>query len=94
MEIVKKRRPLAIARGLVQLCHPLPVLFHAIAVSIFLLLAAWPHFNWLLILLAIAAHTAMQCSIAVLNDYCDRHLDAAGKKTSPWCRALYVLERP
>jgi 4-hydroxybenzoate polyprenyltransferase len=88
MEIVKKRRPLAIARGLVQLCHPLPVLFHAIAVSIFLLLAAWPHFNWLLILLAIAAHTAMQCSIAVLNDYCDRHLDAAGKKNKPLVQGL------
>lgn len=83
MEIIKKRRPVDMARGFFLLGHPLPVLFHIIGVSMFALLAAWPHFIWRTLLLVIAAHTAMQLSIAVLNDYCDRNMDALSKKRKP-----------
>ncbi|GHO43676.1 UbiA family prenyltransferase [Ktedonospora formicarum] len=80
IEITQKRSPINIARGLLRLCHPLPVLFHAIAVTIFALLAGWPHLNWFVLALIVLAHTAMQCAIAVFNDYCDRHLDIAAQK--------------
>lgn len=89
LETLHKRRPIEIARGLVQLCHPLPVLFHTIAVAIFALLASWSHLNWAILALLILAHTAMQCAIAVFNDYCDRHLDiAAAKKRKPLVNGL------
>lgn len=83
MEIVKKRRSGDIARGFFLLGHPLPVLFHTLAVTAFALLGAWPHFLWGTIALVVAAHTAMQLSIAILNDYCDRHKDATSKKAKP-----------
>jgi len=75
-------------RGFFLLCHPGPVLFHIIAVTVFTLLAAWPNLFWLPIALVIAAHTAMQLSIAMLNDYCDRELDAQGKPGKPIPRGL------
>ena len=74
--------------GFFLLSHPLPVLLHVIGVSIFTLLAAWPVFSWGTIALVIAAHTAMQISIAMINDYCDRRLDAVGKPTKPIARGL------
>ncbi len=83
MELVHKRRWGEIARGFFLLSHPGPVLFHIVAISIFALLAAWPHFLWGSIALVIAAHAAMQVSIATLNDYCDRKADALVKKTKP-----------
>ena len=83
MEIVKKRRPGDVARGFFQLCHPIPVLFHTIGVTVFALLAAWPKFVWITIVFVVAAHTAMQLSISVLNDYCDRRLDAMSKRNKP-----------
>ena len=83
MEIVKKRRPGEIAWGFFQLCHPGPVLFHIIAVTMIALLAAWPTLIWSTIALVVSAHTAMQLSIAILNDYCDRRLDASSKKSKP-----------
>lgn len=83
MEIVKKRRPREIAHGFFLLSHPLPVLFHSIAVTAFALLAAWPRILWGTIVLVVTAHIAMQLSIAVLNDYCDRHLDVSSKKKKP-----------
>src|SRR5947209_2248045 len=75
MQIVNKRRPTEIAYGLFLLSHPAPVLLHTIGVTIFTLLAAWtsPQPTPATILLVISAHTAMQISIAMLNDYCDRH---------------------
>ncbi len=82
MQIVK-RRPAETLYGFYLLSHPVPVLFHTIAVAVFALVAAWPHFNWSVIALVIAAHTAMQLSIASLNDYCDRRLDTLGKKQKP-----------
>ncbi len=83
MQIVKRRRPAEILYGFYLLCHPIPVLFHTIAVAIFALVASWPHFNWGVITLVIAAHVTMQLSIAILNDYCDRRLDTLSKKQKP-----------
>lgn len=88
METVKKRRPVDLLRGFFLLCHPGPVLFHTIAVSMFALLAVWPHVYWSTLVLVITAHIAMQLSIAVLNDYCDRRRDALSKKTKPIVRGL------
>lgn len=95
MEIVHKRRPGDIARGFFLLSHPGPVLVHIVAVTVFALLAAWPRFIWSTIALVVAAHAAMQVSIAMLNDYCDRKVDALGKKTKPiplgWVRPRETL---
>jgi 4-hydroxybenzoate polyprenyltransferase len=88
MEIVKKRRLNEIILGFFLLSHPVPVMFHIIAVTLFTLLAAWQRPVWSVIVLVIAAHTAMQVSIAMINDYCDRKLDAEGKKNKPIPRGL------
>ena len=83
MEIAKRRSLGEVLYGFYQLSHPIPVLFHTVVVTIFALVAAWPHFNWGVIALVIAAHVAMQLSIAILNDYCDRRLDTLSKKNKP-----------
>ncbi|HZU65758.1 MAG TPA: UbiA family prenyltransferase [Ktedonobacteraceae bacterium] len=83
MDIAKKRRLQDILLGFFLLSHPVPVLLHIIAVTLFTLLAAWQHPVGYVIALVIAAHAAMQLSIAMLNDYCDRRLDAEGKKNKP-----------
>jgi 4-hydroxybenzoate polyprenyltransferase len=88
MEIIKKRSIADIALGFFLLSHPGPVFFHIIAVTIFTLLAAWPHLTWGVIGLVIAAHAAMQVSIAMLNDYCDRRPDAVSKPRKPIPRGL------
>jgi 4-hydroxybenzoate polyprenyltransferase len=88
MEISRKRHPTKTLRGFFLLCHPLPVLFHILAVTSLALLAAWPHVIWKVLVLVVVAHTAMQLSIATLNDYCDRHLDAASKKDKPIVQGL------
>ena len=88
MEIVKKRRLNEIILGFFLLSHPVPVMFHIIAVTLFTLLAAWQQPVWSVIVLVIAAHAAMQVSIAMINDYCDRRLDAEGKKNKPIPRGL------
>ncbi len=88
MEFVKKRRLSELALGFFLLSHPGPVLLHIIGVAMFTLLAAWPKFIWSTIILVIAAHTAMQLSIAFINDYCDRHLDAMSKRSKPIVRGL------
>lgn len=88
MQITKKRTINDILLGFYLLSHPIPVLFHIVAVTIFTLLAAWPHFTWSVIVLVIAAHTVMQLSIAVLNDYFDRNTDAQGKPEKPIPRGL------
>jgi 4-hydroxybenzoate polyprenyltransferase len=90
MHITKKRTFNDIILGFFLLSHPIPVLFHIIAVTIFTLLAAWPHFIWNVIVLVIAAHAAMQVSIAMLNDYCDRKLDAQSKPEKPITRGLIL----
>ena len=88
MEIVKKRRASDILRGYFLLSHPGPVFIHIIGVTVFTLLAAWPRPLWGIIVLVITAHTAMQISIAMINDYCDRDLDAASKPEKPIPRGL------
>jgi 4-hydroxybenzoate polyprenyltransferase len=90
MQITKKRTFNDIILGFFLLSHPIPVFFHIIAVTIFTLLAAWPHFIWNVIVLVIAAHAAMQVSIAMLNDYCDRKLDALSKPEKPITRGLIL----
>jgi 4-hydroxybenzoate polyprenyltransferase len=92
MTTIRKRSIHDIALGFFLLCHPLPVLFHIIAVTVFALLASWPHPAWSILVLVIAAHAAMQLSIAVLNDYADRHLDALSKRNKPIARG-FVLPR-
>ncbi len=88
MQITKKRQLNDILLGFYLLSHPIPVMFHIVAVTLFTLLAAWPHFTWNVIALVIAAHAAMQISIAMLNDYCDRRLDAESKPGKPIPRGL------
>jgi 4-hydroxybenzoate polyprenyltransferase len=88
MDVVKKRRPSDILLGFFLLSHPGPVFIHIIAVTVFTLLAAWPRPLWGIVVLLIAAHTAMQISIAMINDYCDRRLDAASKPDKPIPRGL------
>lgn len=88
MEIAKKRRLSEVLLGFFLLCHPLPVVFHIIAVALLALLAAWPHFDWSIIGLIVAAHAAMQLSISFWNDYCDRRADEVSKKDKPIPRGL------
>ncbi len=90
MAMIRKRSAGDIALGFFLLCHPIPVLFHLIAVMVFALLAAWPQPVWGVIALVIAAHTAMQLAIAVLNDYCDRRLDILSRRDKPIARGLVL----
>ena len=83
-----RRRPQDVALGLFLLIHPLPVFFHILAVTLFVLLASWSHFVWWTIVLLVVAHTAMQISIAILNDYCDYRLDSLSKRNKPLVRGL------
>jgi 4-hydroxybenzoate polyprenyltransferase len=50
---------------------------------LFAVRATWPRPPWTLILLLLAGQAAMQLSIGILNDYCDRRLDALGGKNKP-----------
>ncbi len=84
----KKRGYGQIALGFFLLSHPGPVAFHIIAVTALAVFAAWPHPVWSIIALVMAAHAAMQLSIAMLNDYCDRRLDAISKPGKPIVRGL------
>lgn len=88
MQITRKRSFGARLQGFFLLAHPVPVLFHLIAVTLFVLLASWPHLVWPFMLLVVGAHTAMQLAIAIVNDYCDRKMDAAGKPDKPIPREL------
>ncbi len=88
MQITKKRQLNDILLGFYLLSHPVPVLFHIVAVTIFTLLAAWPHFTWNIIALVVIAHTTMQVSIAMINDYCDRRTDTQSKPEKPIPRGL------
>ncbi len=90
LQITKKRTFNEILLGFLLLSHPIPILFHIIAVTIFALLAALPNVVWSAIILVIAAHAAMQVSIAMLNDYCDRKHDAQGKPEKPIPRGLIL----
>ena len=50
----------------------------------------WPHMVWSIFALIVGAHAAMQISIAMLNDYCDRRMDAQGKPDKPIARGLIL----
>lgn len=88
MQITKKRSLSARLTGFLLLSHPGPVAFHLVAVALFALLAGWTRLAWPTLLLVVGAHTAMQLAIAILNDYCDRRLDAASKPGKPIPRGL------
>lgn len=90
MKIVNKRSTEEIAWGFFLLTHPGPVALHLLAVLALALPAAWPHLVWSTIILLVAAHAAMQCSIAMLNDYCDRRLDALSKPDKPVVRGFVL----
>jgi 4-hydroxybenzoate polyprenyltransferase len=90
MEIPRKRQLNDILAGLFLLSHPGPVALHIVAVAVFTLLAAWPHVVWSIFALIVGAHAAMQISIAMLNDYCDRRMDALGKSRKPIPRGLIL----
>lgn len=92
MDSLKSRRPADVLRGFFWLCHPGPVLLNVTAVTVFALLASWPHVRWNILLLVITAHLAMQLSIAIFNDYCDRKRDVLSKKNKPIVHGL-VLPR-
>jgi 4-hydroxybenzoate polyprenyltransferase len=88
----KQRSVLDMIRGFFLLTHPERLAFLLLGVSVFAVLASWPHLVWTTLVLLVAAHGAMQASIAILNDYCDRRLDALSKPQKPLVRGL-VLPR-
>jgi 4-hydroxybenzoate polyprenyltransferase len=88
--MIKKRSVGQITLGFLLLTHPGPVAFHLLAVVVFALLATWSHPAWALIALVVVAHGAMQCSISMINDYCDRRLDALSKPGKPIVRGLVL----
>ena len=79
----KKRGVADTLVGFWKLAHVEPIVLILTAVTLFAVRATWPHPPWATILLLLAGQAAMQFSIGILNDYCDRHLDAAGGKNKP-----------
>ena len=83
MEAKKKRSVGDLVVGFWMLGHVEPIIFILTVVALFAVRATWPHPPWTLILLLLAGQAAMQLSIGILNDYCDRRLDALGGKNKP-----------
>lgn len=83
-----KRNFSDIALGFLLLTHPGPVAFFIFVAALFALRLTWPQPAWGVIILLVAAHAAMQFSISMINDYCDRALDAASKPGKPIVRGL------
>ena len=83
MELKKKRSVSDIAVGFWMLAHVEPIVLILAVVTLFAVRITWPHPPWTIILLLLAGQAAMQLSIGILNDYCDRHLDAVGGKNKP-----------
>lgn len=83
-----KRNFSDIALGFLLLTHPGPVAFFIFVAALFALRLTWPQPVWGVIILLVAAHAAMQFSISMINDYCDRALDAASKPGKPIVRGL------
>lgn len=88
MQVERKRSLGDIALGFLLLTHPGPVALFLLTVALFALRASWPAFAWGTILLLLAAHATMHFSISMINDYCDRTLDAATKPNKPIVRGL------
>src|SRR5260370_41648068 len=78
MDLKKNRSVGDIVVGFLMLAHIEPIVLILTVVTLFAVRASWPHPPWMTILLLLAGQAAMQFSIGILNDYCDRHLDAAG----------------
>jgi len=83
VEAKKKRSVGDLVVGFWMLGHVEPIIFILTVVALFAVRATWPHPPWTLILLLLAGQAAMQLSIGILNDYCDRRLDALGGKNKP-----------
>jgi 4-hydroxybenzoate polyprenyltransferase len=83
MELKKKRSLSDIVIGFWKLAHIEPIILILIVVTLFAVRASFPRPPWILILLLLAGQAAMQFSIGILNDYCDRKLDAASGKKKP-----------
>jgi 4-hydroxybenzoate polyprenyltransferase len=88
MQLERKRSFSDIFLGFLLLTHPGPVALFISMVTLFALRVSWPNLVWTTILLLIAAHAAMQFSVSMINDYCDRALDAATKPGKPIVRGL------
>lgn len=88
MQIARKRSLSNITLGFFLLSHPLPTALFVTTVAIFSLRASWPHLVWSTIALIILAHLAMQCSINMMNDYCDRRMDSLHQPDKPIVRGL------
>jgi 4-hydroxybenzoate polyprenyltransferase len=80
---ITNRRAPDVLVGFWKLAHVEPIGLILAAVTLFAVRATWPHPPWVTILLLLAGQAAMQFSIGILNDYCDRQLDAAGGKNKP-----------
>src|SRR5260370_22402068 len=83
MDLKKNRSVGDIVVGFLMLAHIEPIVLILTVVTLFAVRASWLHPPWMTILLLLAGQAAMQFSIGILNDYCDRHLDAAGRKNKP-----------
>jgi 4-hydroxybenzoate polyprenyltransferase len=83
VEAKKKRSVGDMVIGFWMLGHVEPIIFILTVVALFAVRATWPRPPWTLILLLLAGQAAMQLSIGILNDYCDRRLDALGGKNKP-----------
>lgn len=84
----KKRSLNDLVVGFVRLAHVQPIGLILAAVAVFAVRATWPRPPWTTILLLLAGQAALQFSIGILNDYCDRRLDAAGDRDKPIVRGL------
>ena len=83
-----RRNVVDVVRGLFFAAHPIPAAFFMTAVALFSLRAMWPHVRWSVFLLLVLGHGAMQYSINLMNDYCDRFQDAITQPTKPIVRGL------
>lgn len=83
MEAKKQRSVGDLVVGFWMLGHVEPIILILAVVALFAVRATWPRPPWTLILLLLAGQAAMQLSIGILNDYCDRRLDALGGKNKP-----------
>ena len=81
--VLRKRGVRDLVVGFVRLAHIQPIGLILAAVALFAVRATWPHPPWATILLLLAGQAALQFSIGILNDYCDRALDAAGGRDKP-----------
>src|SRR5579863_4878971 len=83
MDLKKRRSVGDIVVGFWMLAHVEPIVLILTVVTLFAVRASWPRPPWTTILLLLAGQAAMQFSIGILNDYCDRQLDAASGKNKP-----------